>query len=183
MPVNLYFRGIMVFKIREFRDSDPVSEITDLLHRAYKPLADAGWKYVASYQDDTRTLHRIKTGRCFLLTDQDKIIGTIVYYTTLYNRPDCPAIYNETGFSHFGQFAVEPFFQKQGLGSMLMNHVEQFAQAEGNHTICFDTSEHAHHLIDYYKKRGYEFAAYHQWVDTNYRSAIMKKVLPVFSNK
>jgi GNAT superfamily N-acetyltransferase len=177
MLVNLYFRGIMVFKIREFRDSDPVSEITDLLHRAYKPLADAGWKYIASYQDDARTLRRIKTGKCFVLTEADKIVGTIVYYTTLHNRTDCPMIYNKTGFAHFGQFAVEPFLQKQGLGGMLMNHVEQVALAEGNHAICFDTSEDAHHLINYYKKRGYEFEAYHQWKDTNYRSVIMKKAL------
>ena len=173
----------MVYKIREYRDSDPVIEITDLLHRAYKPLADAGWKYVASYQDDARTLRRIKTGKGFVLTEADKIVGTIVYYTTMHNRTDCPPIYNETGVGHFGQFAVEPFLQKQGLGSMLMNHVEQYALAEGDHTICFDTSEHAQHLIDYYKNRGYEFAAYHQWADTNYKSMVMKKALQVFSDK
>ena len=167
----------MNFQIREFQDSDPVSEITALLHLAYKPLADDGLKYLASYQDDERTLSRIKTGRCFLLTYGPKISGIITYYAADKNRADWPEIYLEDGSAHFGQFAIEPALQKHGLGSILMNYIEQFALAEGNHTLCFDTAESATHLINYYSKRGYHFAAYHQWDTTNYRSVIMKKHL------
>jgi GNAT superfamily N-acetyltransferase len=168
----------MKFQVREFQDSDPISEITDLLHRAYKPLADAGLMYVASYQDDDRTLRRIKTGKCFVLTDHENIVGTITYYAADRNRTDWPPLYIENGFAHFGQFAIEPSLQKQGLGSMLMDHVEQYAYENDSLNIGFDTSEQASDLIKYYQKRGYEFAAYHQWADTNYRSVVMRKSLP-----
>jgi GNAT superfamily N-acetyltransferase len=167
----------MNFQIREFRDDDPVTEITALLHRAYKPLADAGMKFVASYQDDERTLRRIKTGRCFLLLHDRNILGLITYYAPDKKRTDWPAIYVEEGSAHFGLFAIEPTLQKHGYGSMLINHIEQFAVAEGNHTLSFDTAENAAHLISYYSKRGFHFAAHHQWADTNYRSVIMKKIL------
>lgn len=163
--------------IREFQDTDPIPEITALLHRAYKPLADAGMKYVASHQDDARTLSRIKKGKCFLAIQNDRIIGTIAYYTSLHNRPDVPPIYNENGMAHFGQFAVEPGWQKQGIGSLLINHIECFALAEGNHSMSFDTAESAGHLIDYYTRKGHEFDSYHQWDMTNYRSVVMKKAL------
>ena len=173
----------MKFRVREFQDSDPITEITTLLHRAYKPLADAGLKYVASYQDDERTLKRIKTGKCFVAIDQGRIIGTIVFYTSKHNRIDCPALYYENGVGHFGQFAVEPEFQKQGLGTMLMSIIERYALSLGHHTISFDTSAKALTLIKYYEKRGYEFAAYHQWADTNYRSVVMKKTLSGHAEK
>jgi GNAT superfamily N-acetyltransferase len=179
---SLYYISYMEFEIREFRDSDSVSEITVLLHRAYKPLADAGLRYLASHQNNDKTLERIKTGKCFVAEDRQRLIGTITYYGSK-SKNSAPLLYRENGVANFGQFAVEPALQKQGLGSMLMNHVEQYAMAEGNHTICFDTSEHAHHLIDYYKKRGYGFEAYHQWEVTNYRSVIMKKSLTGFFGK
>lgn len=163
--------------IREFQDTDSIPEITALLHRAYKPLADAGLKYVASYQDDARTLRRITSGKCFIAAQNEKIIGTISYYTSRYNRPDAPDLYNKEGVAHFGQFAVEPNAQKQGIGSLLMDHVEQLALYQGNHTVSFDTAEVALGLISYYTKRGYKFEAYHQWDMTNYRSVVMKKAL------
>jgi GNAT superfamily N-acetyltransferase len=169
----------MNFNISEYQDGNPVSEITALLHRAYKPLADAGLKYAASYQNDERTLRRIKTGRCFLLNDGLKVSGIITYYAPDKNRADWPKIYTEDGTAHFGQFAVEPTLQKHGLGSMMINYIEQFALTEGNHTLCFDTAESAGHLINYYSKRGYYSAGFHHWKMTNYRSVIMKKDLVI----
>jgi ribosomal protein S18 acetylase RimI-like enzyme len=163
--------------IREFRDNDPVSDITMLLHRAYKPLSDAGLKFVASWQDDDRTLKRIKTGRCFLLINDKKIAGTITYYAPDKSRTDWPELYKQDKVAHFGQFAVDPSLQKQGMGNMLLDHLERFAISEGDDTIAFDTAETAYSLINYYRKRGYSFADYHQWNDTNYRSVLMKKSL------
>jgi GNAT superfamily N-acetyltransferase len=163
--------------VREYAEADSISEITELLHRAYKPLADLGMRYLASYQDDGETLNRIMSGRCFLALDSTKIVGTITYYTPDINKIHWPPIYQESGVAHFGQFAIDPSYQKNGIGTMMMNHVEYFAVSEGNRVMCFDTSENAHPLIDYYTKRGYHFAVYHQWEVTNYRSVIMQKSL------
>lgn len=167
----------MNFQIRQYTDNDPVPEITALLHRAYKPLADAGMNYLASYQTDTKTLQRLKTGIGFLALDGEKVIGTVTFYAPNSERLDWPPLYKETGIAHFGQFAVDPSYQKRGVGSMMMDHVEQIAIDTDHHTMSFDTSENAADLIRYYTKRGYEFEDYHQWDTTNYRSVLMKKRL------
>lgn len=46
--------------IRLLRESDSIPGITEMLHRAYAPLAEAGMRYLASHQDDTMTQERTR---------------------------------------------------------------------------------------------------------------------------
>jgi hypothetical protein len=54
--------------IREIDDGDSFEELTELLHRAYAPLAAAGFRYLATHQDDApsgfqgRVLRRLRGG-------------------------------------------------------------------------------------------------------------------------
>jgi hypothetical protein len=58
-----------------------------------------------------------------------------------------------------------------------MDFVEHHAACDGAHEMALDTSEHAHHLIEIYKNRGYRFVEYAQWSVTNYRSVVLSKSL------
>jgi hypothetical protein len=64
--------------IREFdQHADSIEELTRLLNRAYKALADMGFRYVASHQDAKITADRIKDAcRLIGLRDQ-QIVATI----------------------------------------------------------------------------------------------------------
>ena len=44
--------------IREYRPTDSVPRLTELLHAAYKRLLDLGMKYVATVQEDEVTFDR-----------------------------------------------------------------------------------------------------------------------------
>ena len=74
---------------------------------------------------------------------------------------------------------VKPELQKTGLGSKMMNFVENFAASKGFREISLDTCEDAIGLIEYYKKRGYRFVEHVQWDlnIVNYRSVVMSKSL------
>lgn len=162
--------------IRPYKDTDDVSEITRLLHSSYKVLADMGFRYMATHQDDNETLKRLTTGFSYLGFSDDRIISTITLYES--NKETHGAEwYTEPGVMHFGQFAVSKEFQNKGVGNFMMDIIEDKALKLGAKELALDTSEGAVHLIDFYRKRNYRFIQYVNWEVTNYRSVIMSKKL------
>ena len=162
--------------IRRFNEeTDSIPELTELLHRAYKRLADMGLNFVATYQSDVETKKRITRGECFVVTLNDTIIGTVALYKD--KKTSQCEWYRKDGVCYFGQFAVEPEYQNLGIGSKLMQFTEEHAAKSGLTEIALDTSEKAQHLIDYYVKRGYRFVQYQQWDVVNYRSVVLSKKL------
>ncbi|MDQ3194058.1 MAG: hypothetical protein M3P82_03555 [Bacteroidota bacterium] len=66
--------------IRPFRFSDPVNGITNLLHKSYKQLADMGFRYMATHQDDSETEKRLKRGISYVALSEGKISSTVSLY-------------------------------------------------------------------------------------------------------
>lgn len=161
--------------IRAVCEDDDLQAITLLLHRAYKPLADAGMRFVATYQDEGTTRQRFADGTGFVAIAHNQVIATITVYDTLH---DCPCSwYNLKGVWHFGQLAVEPDCQGIGVGQLLLDFAEHYVRLRGARELALDTAETASNLIDYYKSRGYRQTGHVQWDVTNYRSVIMSKEL------
>jgi GNAT superfamily N-acetyltransferase len=162
-----------VLRLIEPRDS--VSELTELLHRAYAPLAQSGWRYLASWQDENVTRDRIADGECWVAELNGRLIGTATLRppgksrgTPWHERPDVCV---------FGQFAVEPAFQRAGLGTSLVRCLEARARAMGAAHLALDTADEASHLIRFYERMGYRFVEHVQWEQANYRSSILSKPL------
>jgi GNAT superfamily N-acetyltransferase len=163
------------FCIREFRDGDSVAAITVLLHDAYASLAASGFRYLASHQDETATLRRLRSGIPFVAESQGDIIGTITLY-----RPSSSSLcewYRHPAVYHFGQFAVRPSLQRRGIGSRLYKHVEAFARSLGVGELALDTAEGALHLRRWYERLGFRFVQFISWDETNYQSVILSKSL------
>jgi GNAT superfamily N-acetyltransferase len=162
-------------RIRVWNENDDISALTWMLHRAYKPLADMGLRFLATHQDDAVTLERISKGLTFL----GEVDGNVIATVTLVHPSDARGCtwYDTPKVAYFGQLAVEPEFQKHGIAAQLLDRVESEAKSMGAAELGLDTSEKAFHLIAYYRKRGYRFIEHVQWPDTNYRSVIMSKTL------
>ncbi|MHC4445000.1 MAG: GNAT family N-acetyltransferase [Planctomycetota bacterium] len=163
------------FRLRKLEPADSLEELTELLHRAYKRLADMGFRYVATYQDVETTRRRVGTGECYVGT----LKGTLVSTVTLvpHFRADGSSWFDRDGVANFKQFAVEPELQGLGIGSAMLEIIENKAAEMGAEELALDTAEGAVHLIDYYTKRGYRFIEYVDWDITNYRSVILSKHL------
>lgn len=163
--------------IRQFSNKDSISEITHLLHRAYKVLGDMGLKYLATHQSEEVTLNRIKEAYAtFIAIYNNRIVGTISLYGPKYN--DIGKWYSQSFVAKFGQFAVEPKLQKYGIGSKMLEIIEEKAkEIEGVTEIALDTAESAEHLIAYYSKKGYRDVELIKWDVTNYRSRVLSKKL------
>jgi GNAT superfamily N-acetyltransferase len=169
----MQFHGI---EIREFDpERDSITELTKLLNRSYKQLADMGFRYHATFQGDDVTKDRIADAYCLIGTKEGKIVATISYYDKC-GRDYC-SWYDKEGIGHFGQFGVEPEMQKNGIGSKLIQLIEDHSRERGDLELALDTAEGAEHLVRTYEKRGYRFMEYVQWPITNYRSVVMSKKL------
>ena len=160
---------------RRLSPADDVTAITDLLHRAYAPLAAAGLRFIASHQDAATTARRLAKGETFVATDGERIVGVVTLAETtathgspFYDRPDVADV---------GQFAVEPEYQGRGIGSRLLETVEARARAKGVAELALNTAEQALDLIAFYERRGFRFVETAQWRDVNYRSCIHSKRL------
>jgi GNAT superfamily N-acetyltransferase len=165
----------IVAAIRPLGDSDSLSSLTDLLHRAYGPLASLGLNYTSVDQTTGETGARIARGKCAVVEINGKVVGTI---TVIGARPDRGTPwYREPHVASAHQFAVEPALQGHGIGTALMSWAESWAPNHGYSQLAVDTAESAHHLIAYYAKRGYRFIEFAQWPGKHYRSVVYSKEL------
>lgn len=164
-------------KFRLYSETDSIAELTEMLNRAYKFLADMGLNYTAATQDQSITLDRVKKAyKCYVGIYNNRIISTIAL------RQPKPSSgcnwYNQKFVAKFGQFAVLPEFQKYGVGSKMMDIVEEQARDIQNvRELALDTAESAYHLINYYKKRGYRYKETVSWRGKSYNSVILSKLL------
>jgi GNAT superfamily N-acetyltransferase len=162
--------------IRELRSEDSLEELTELLHRSYKALADIGLRYVATYQDVTTTRERIAKGVAFVAEIRGTLLGTIVF--TRSEHTSIPKSNPIPNAGKLNQLAVEPSWQGLGIGRRLFDHAEQYAWSQGIQALVLDTAEQATHLISWYEKMGYRIVEYVTWDITNYRSAVLVKYRP-----
>lgn len=164
-----------IFHIRPLRPDDSMADLTALLHRAYGALAGRGMHFLASHQDEATTRRRIGAGQCWVAVAEDKIVGTIVLRDAARTRGS--PWYERPEVASFGQFAVEPMWQNRGIGSRLVEQVEQRAAEMKVVELALDTAETADDLIRFYTRRGYRFIEYVKWDVVNYRSVLMSKRL------
>ena len=163
------------YLFRPFEADDSISELTLLLNNAYKILEDMGFNYTAAYQDENVTFRRINKGTCYIIKRENELIATITYSNTFQAR-GC-SWYNKENVAKINQFAVHPKFQKIGLGSKILEIMEDIAKQDGAKELALDTAEGVDYLIEYNKKRGYRFIEFAQWEGKNYRTVILSKNL------
>ena len=161
--------------IRELRDTDDLGSLTDMIHRAYRPLLEMGLNYTATTQDIETTSRRVSEGVCCVAETFGRIVATVTlsfapadWINDYYRRP---------GVWRFGQFAVEPDWQGKGVGGLMLDHIEKFAAQSGAKELALDTAIPAKHLIEFYEKRSYEEVDRCQWPGHTYESVVMSKRL------
>lgn len=164
----------IVVRLLDARDS--ISDLTEMLHRAYKRHADRGMRVVAAYQDASLTAKRIQSGECYIAAlrdDERKFVGTIVFKDAK-NTKGTPW-FERGDVASFSQLAVEPWLQGRGIGGLLIRQAEDRAIETGAAHISLSTPEPATELLAMYRHKGYEFVEHTQWPGTNYQSVILSK--------
>ncbi len=170
--------------IREITPTDAISEITNLLHRAYARQIEMGLKPLAGRQGDDVTASRAANSECILAVlpgesiarpGADRIVGVILFEE--HENVDFPPWFLRPDVCHFAQFGVDPDVQGLGIGKRVLEEVERRARALESSELALSMAEPDSELFDFYVKRGFRWVDVWQWPYTNYRSCILSKML------
>lgn len=167
-------------RIRLLRPTDPIPQITALLHRAYAGQMAMGLRPLAGRQDDQTTQRRCTSGECYLAVvereDRDEaIVGTILFHEV--ESAEGPPWFRHPHVDSFSQFAVDPAIQGAGIGCLLLDRVESRARESGATELALSMAEPDEALRRFYERRGYRFIERWNWPYTNYTSVILSKSL------
>lgn len=168
-------------EIRRLAARDSIDALTDLLHRAYAPLAARGVHFSAATQNRATTQRRAAEGQCFVAERQGRIVGTVTVCGP-YDLDASPwaagvPVFRDRDTAHFHQFAVDPALQRQGLGRRLVAECERWARERGYRRMALDTAEPAAELRAMYTRLGYTEVQQVQWAGKDYLSVVMEKPL------
>ena len=189
--------------VRHIQPHDSISEITQLLHRAYKPQVDMGLQPLAGRQGDDITADRAAHSECLLAVmprapetvspslsgfdfskvklGPDRIVGIILFEEV--EKVTFPDFFLRPDVAHFAQFGVDPDCQGMGIGRMLLEKVELRARENKASELALSMAEPDVNLLEFYIKRGFRLVDYWQWPYTNYRSCILSKRLDLTSSE
>lgn len=170
-----HLQNVAMLHVRQLQESDSITELTALLHRAYARLGSMGLNYTAVNQAPEVTAQRIRGGACFVVAADYQLVGTIVAQPT-YSESACE-YFTRAGVAAAHQFAVDPARQGAGIGRMLLQYAEQWAKRSGFSELALDTAEQATHLIELYARLGYHPVGWVQWPGKVYRSVVLSKRL------
>lgn len=164
--------------IRRFMTGDSISEITQLLHRAYARQRAMGLDPLAGRQDDARTLDRVVSSESYLAfldyeQEAHRIVGVVLLNE--HERVTFPEYFLRPGVSHFAMFAVDPTLQGIGVGQRLLDTCSRRAKELGSNRLALSMARPDAALLRYYQRRGYEEVQEWQWPYTNYVSLILAR--------
>jgi GNAT superfamily N-acetyltransferase len=122
-----------------------------LIHSAYEANEELGIHFAAYNADMSVISSHILSNGVYAAQKDNKLVSTI---SIRFPWGDNPSPYN---LPHIGWFATDPFYQKQGLGDILMDWVEKNvlkAQLKLP-AVTLGTAKSHPWLIQMYQKRGF----------------------------
>ncbi len=163
--------------VRPFHPRD-AAPLTTLLHEAYGQLAAMGLNFTAVDQDEATTVSRARAGHCLVAEIEGRIVGT----GTFSMPPYAPLIAQwapaaEPGTVWLNQLAVDPSRQGLGVARSIFDVGLAWSRVHGAKVIGLDTAEPATHLVELYRRWGFEARGTIQWEGKTYRSVVMTREL------
>ena len=158
--------GLDEYPVRRAKEEDaPV--LRALLNASYKELGDRGINYTATDKEKAETLREIQTRNVYVVLDVGEMIATISFRDE--NR------ITRKKSAYIGKFGVRPDRKRRGLGKLLMQFIEERARKEGYLWIQLDTAKPAEHLVEWYKRLGYQIVGDTRFTGKTYESWIFEK--------
>jgi len=164
-----------MFTIRPWKDGERIPEITAMLHRAFAERAARGIAFGQASQSNEVTGARLRNGTSFTALAEATVIGTISVHPPL-SVPRC-AWYRRADVALFSQLAVEPAFQRRGVGAALVAAAERHARALHAAELACDTATNATALVAFYHRLGYCDIEVVQWEGDDHQSIVLSKTL------
>lgn len=139
------------FRLATVEDAE---ELLGLTLRAYEPIRQLGINFAAATADIDLVKNNIQNNVCYVLEENGQILATVSIRMPWGPQP------GPFGLPHIWWFAVEPSIGKKGIGSTLLQWVEETVIRDTwkAPAVSLGTADKHPWLIDMYERRGYERA-------------------------
>jgi uncharacterized damage-inducible protein DinB/GNAT superfamily N-acetyltransferase len=164
--------------IRLLAVRDSLQALTELLHRAYAPLAARGMNFSAATQSPEVTARRAAAGQCFVAVRDRELVGTVTVCgpQDASQEPSMPW-YSDRNTAHVHQIAVSPAVQRAGVGARLLRHCEAWARENGYGSMVVAAAVGADELVALFRRLGYTEIGQVQEPGRTYRSVVLHKAI------
>ena len=110
-----------------------------------------------------------ETGKCFIATDGEKIVGTVSCRKGKINR-----WFYKGYVTNLMLFGILPEYQGKHIASKLIRAVEEAAETEGCNIVFLDTAAENDHMIQLCKRKGFLLVSYFSALSDHYSVEMAK---------
>jgi GNAT superfamily N-acetyltransferase len=161
------------FAIRRFNSTDSIDEVTQMLHRAFAPMAALGANCQCVDQSSSTTRARMERGDCLVAVADRRIVGTLTLEAC--DPSSAVAHYRKPGVASLHQFAVDPLYQGAGVGRSMLKVASVWAHMRQFGELALDTPALAIDVRAYYVHQGFRWVGAMRLTGRGYDSVLMSK--------
>ncbi|MXV42543.1 sulfur-containing aminoacid acetyltransferase SnaB [Bacillus subtilis] len=136
------------YRLAVERDAEQLLALT---LRAYEPIRKLGIRFAAAHADLDLVLQNIRKNACYVMEEDGRIIATITLRMPWGKQP------GPYGVPHIWWFAVEPGTGKKGIGTKLLQWLEETILRDTLKVpfVSLGTADKHPWLIEMYERKGY----------------------------
>ncbi|MGG5774685.1 sulfur-containing aminoacid acetyltransferase SnaB [Bacillus subtilis] len=136
------------YRLAVERDAEQLLALT---LRAYEPIRKLGIRFAAAHADLDLVLQNIRKNACYVMEEDGRIIATITLRMPWGQQP------GPYGVPHIWWFAVDPGTGKKGIGTKLLQWLEETILRDTLKVpfVSLGTADKHPWLIEMYERKGY----------------------------
>ncbi|MEC0434755.1 sulfur-containing aminoacid acetyltransferase SnaB [Bacillus subtilis] len=136
------------YRLAVERDAEQLLALT---LRAYEPIRKLGIRFAAAHADLDLVLQNIRENACYVMEEDGRIIATITLRMPWGKQP------GPYGVPHIWWFAVDPGTGKKGIGTKLLQWLEETILRDTLKVpfVSLGTADKHPWLIEMYERKGY----------------------------
>ncbi|WP_152425653.1 sulfur-containing aminoacid acetyltransferase SnaB [Bacillus subtilis] len=136
------------YRLAVERDAEQLLALT---LRAYEPIRKLGIRFAAAHADLDLVLQNIRENACCVMEEDGRIIATITLRMPWGKQP------GPYGVPHIWWFAVDPGTGKKGIGTKLLQWLEETILRDTLKVpfVSLGTADKHPWLIEMYERKGY----------------------------
>lgn len=146
-------------------DHGDAERLVAVYRSAYREIRELGFPAKAESATESNTHDWLDAGRVFLVEIEDHVVGAVRMDESSPER------------AKISRLAVHEDWKANGIGSAILDHVEELARTEGFEAIWLTTHGDHPHLPAFYRDRCYRETGDHPLDYRAYDEIVMEKTL------
>lgn len=133
-------------------NTDDFKAIIDLMYKAYAPVRELGIQFESAHPTIEKVTNNIQQNLCYVYEVDNELISTISLRMPWSSNP------GPYYFPHIWWLATSPEFKGKGIGTEVLNYIEEEIIKNDFHSpaVTLGTASNHPWLVEMYERKGYQ---------------------------